>query len=89
MHPLKSTEARAHWIHTKLSEALTPTHLEVIDQGWQHVGHAEEGAGHFLVRIASPHFKNKKIIDCHRLIYQTLGNTIGQGIHALQIDIQA
>jgi BolA protein len=60
----------------------------VIDQGWQHIGHAEEGAGHFKVRIASSKFKGLTLVECHRLVYAALGEAIGNNIHALQIDIQ-
>lgn len=80
-------DPRAQWLHTTLSEALKPTHLEVIDQGWQHMGHVEEGAGHFLVRIGSPQFTEQSLINCHRLVYRALGDRVGQDIHALQLDI--
>lgn len=75
-------------LQKKLSQALAPTFLDVIDEGAQHIGHAEEGAGHFAVRIASPLFKNKPLIECHRLVYSALGeNGVGKGIHALRIEI--
>jgi BolA protein len=83
-----STDNRADWIADKLQAALAPTILEVIDQGWQHMGHAEEGAGHFKVRIASPQFKSLELPECHRLIYRALEGAVGKTIHALQIDIQ-
>jgi BolA family transcriptional regulator, general stress-responsive regulator len=74
-------------IQKKLTQSLAPTFLDVIDEGAQHIGHAEEGAGHFAVRISSPLFKNKPLVECHRLIYAALGNTMGGGIHALRIEI--
>lgn len=81
------TFARKSSLYTKLSQALAPTYLEVIDDGAQHRSHAEEGAGHFTVRISSPLFLNKPLIECHRLVYLALGNTVGTEIHALQIEI--
>lgn len=74
-------------IQKKLHQALAPTFLEVIDEGDQHVGHAEEGAGHFAVRISSPLFKNKTLVESHRLIYAALGDTMRNEIHALRIEI--
>jgi BolA protein len=85
-HP-EFTDPRAKWIYATLSEALEPNHLEVIDQGWQHIGHSEEGAGHFLVRIGSPVFADQSLINCHRLVYRALGDRVGRDIHALQLDI--
>ncbi len=73
-------------LQKKLHLALAPTFLEVIDEGDQHRGHA--GAGHFAVRISSPLFKNKPLVQCHRLVYTALGKDfIGKAIHALRIEI--
>lgn len=77
----------ASTIQKKLYQSLAPTFLEVIDEGDQHIGHAEEGAGHFAVRVSSPLFKNKPLVECHRLIYAALGDTMGSEIHALRIEI--
>lgn len=74
-------------IQKKLHQALAPTFLDVIDEGDQHIGHAEEGAGHFAVRISSPLFNNKPLVECHRLIYAALGDTMRNEIHALRIEI--
>ncbi len=78
---------RSSIIRTKLTQALAPTFVEVIDEGDQHIGHAEEGAGHFAVRLSSPLFQNKPLLECHRLVYAALGNTMGTEIHALRIEI--
>lgn len=79
-HPTEST------IQKKLNQALAPTFLEVTDEGDQHKGHKNEGAGHFSVRVASPLFKNKPLVECHRLVYAALGDTMRE-IHALKIEI--
>lgn len=78
---------RASIIYKKLYQSLAPTFLDVIDEGEQHRGHAEEGAGHFAVRISSPLFTNKPLLESHRLVYAALGNTVGSEIHALRIEI--
>jgi BolA protein len=80
----------ASTIQKKLHQALAPTFLEVMDEGDQHLGHANEGAGHFLLRISSHLFKNKPLVECHRLVYAALGKEIiGKAIHALRIEIIA
>ena len=81
------TVDRSYIIRTKRTQALAPTFLEVIDEGEQHIGHAEEGAGHFAIRLSSPLFQNKPLLECHRLVYAALGNTMGTEIHALRIEI--
>lgn len=81
------TADRLSIIRSKLTQALAPTWLEVIDEGAQHIGHNKEGAGHFAVRLSSPLFQNKPLLECHRLVYAALGNTMGTEIHALRIEI--
>lgn len=74
-------------IQKKLYQALAPTFLDVIDEGDQHIGHAHAGAGHFAVRVSSPLFQNKPLVECHRLVYAALGDTMNNEIHALRIEI--
>ena len=66
---------------------LSPTELEIIDDGALHVGHGAEG-GHYTVMIASPKFEGKNLIQCHRLVYQALGDMVGNEIHAVSIKIK-
>jgi BolA protein len=73
-------------IRQRLTQALAPTELEVVDEGHLHAGHAGEGKGHFHVRIASAAFAGLLPIRCHRLIYAALDGLMENGIHALSID---
>lgn len=74
----------------RLQEALAPTHLEVLDESWQHEGHAgANGTGsgtHFRVRIASPLFTGKRRVAQHRLVYDALQIFIDHGAHAIAIE---
>jgi len=74
----------------RLRQQLQPTELEVLDESWQHEGHAgANGTGfgtHFRVRIASPLFVGKTRVARHRLVYDALQNFIDQGVHALAIE---
>ena len=74
----------------RLRQHLQPTELEVLDESWQHEGHAgANGTGvgtHFRVRIAAPQFAGKARVAQHRLVYDALQNFIDQGVHALAIE---
>ena len=73
-----------------LRAALAPTELEVLDESWQHAGHAgANGSGfgtHFRVRIASPRFAGLNRVARHRLVYDALQNFIDAGAHAIAIE---
>lgn len=79
-------------LDARLRERLAPSRLEVIDESYQHAGHAGvNGTGfgtHFRVRIASPLFTNRSRVACHRLVYDALQDFIDQGLHALAIETE-
>ncbi|HET7562219.1 MAG TPA: BolA family protein [Rhodanobacteraceae bacterium] len=75
-------------IRRLLDEAFNPTTLDVIDEGHLHIGHAGEGSGHFRVRIASAALAGKTRVQQHRLVYAAVASLMGNGIHALAIDVQ-
>ncbi len=78
----------AETIRRKLVEALAPTHLEIIDESHQHVGHAgyrEGGETHFRVEIASASFEGQSRVARQRTIYGLLGDEFAAGLHALSI----
>lgn len=81
--------ARIGDIRAKLTAALIPQSLEVLDEGHLHIGHAGEGSGHFRVRIVSAAFAGKNPIQRHRLVYAAVDDLIGHGIHALAIEARA
>lgn len=78
---------RIERIRTLLTQALTPTSLEIIDDSHKHAGHegAKGGGGHFNVSICTAEFEGKTLIQRHRMIYDALGNMMQQDIHALSI----
>ncbi len=94
--PLK-TQGMSHTpnallLEARLHERLAPSRLEVIDESYQHVGHAganDAGVGtHFRVRIASHIFNGKSRVARHRLVYDVLQDFIDQGLHALAIEAE-
>ena len=80
-------------LHARLRERFVPSHLEVIDESYQHAGHAganDSGVGtHFRVRIASQLFTGTSRVARHRLVYDALQDFIDQGLHALAIEAEA
>lgn len=83
------TAALVEEIRRRLTAALQPVELDVVDEGYKHVGHANEGKGHFHVRVVSAAFAGQLPIKRHRLVYAALGDLMDQGIHALSIDAKA
>ncbi len=77
-------------IRERLEIALKPDSLDVADESHKHEGHAgaKTGMGHFAVTIQSPLFADKKILACHRLIYQALDDLMNTEIHALRITLK-
>lgn len=83
------TAEMAEQIRRRLTDALQPIELDVVDEGYKHVGHAYEGKGHFHVRVVSAAFAGQLPIKRHRLVYAALGELMDHGIHALSIDAKA
>ncbi len=81
----------AQQIHQRLTERLSPTALEVIDESALHAGHAgasPTGQGsHIRVRVASPLFTGMSRVQRHRLVYDALQDFIDRGLHALAIEL--
>ena len=82
------TAERVAEIRRRLTEALEPTELDVIDEGHLHIGHAgaQSGRGHFRVIIVSSHFSGLRPIQAHRLVYDALGTLMESDIHALSVE---
>lgn len=74
-------------IEERLTQALSPLFLEVIDESHQHIGHAgaKSGASHFAVVIIAKQFEGLSLIQRHQMIYALLKDLIPQEIHALKI----
>jgi len=79
---------RSDKIHAILTQAFSPSALQVEDESWKHAGHAgvkESGGGHFVVHITAAIFADSPRIACHRMINQALKDEFGATIHALSI----
>lgn len=80
-------------IEKKLTEALAPTHLEVIDDSASHAGHTGNPDGdresHFHVNVASSAFEGKNRVARQRLVNAALREELKEDIHALSMKCTA
>jgi BolA family transcriptional regulator, general stress-responsive regulator len=77
-------------IQNCLQQALQPTELLVQDDSHLHADHAGAKEGrHFSVQVVSPRFSGLARLARHRLVYDSLSQLMGQGIHALAIEARA
>ena len=82
-----ASNSRIDEIRARLSSALAPTALEIVDESHKHVGHegARDGRGHFAVTIVSAAFAGELPLARHRRVYAALGELMQTDIHALTI----
>lgn len=92
MSYVMGTGPTAAQLEARLTERLAPTRLQVLDESYQHAGHAganDSGFGtHFRVRVASHMFTGLSRVARHRLVYDALQDFIAQGLHALAIETE-
>lgn len=72
----------------KLSAALDPVSLEVIDESHLHAGHSgarPDGESHFRVKVVSGAFEGKPLVKRHRMINEILAEELRERVHALAI----
>ncbi|MGX2039468.1 BolA family protein [Methylocaldum sp. MU1018] len=80
--------SRVEKIRSRLKDALSPVHLDIVDNSLAHAGHSgamETGGGHFYATIVSEAFEGKSSVQRHQLVYRALGDLMQKEIHALNI----
>ncbi|MEQ9608510.1 MAG: BolA family protein [Kiloniellaceae bacterium] len=80
--------AVTHTIERKLTEALAPHRLKIVDESEKHKGHAgyrEGGETHFRVEVVSDAFAGQNRVARQRRVYEILAAELAGGIHALQL----
>lgn len=70
-------------IESKLS-ALTPSHLEVVNESNQH-NVPPNSETHFKVVIVAGEFEGKRKVARHQLIYGLVGEELAGPVHALAL----
>ncbi|CEM28666.1 unnamed protein product [Vitrella brassicaformis CCMP3155] len=85
-------------IERKLTEELSPTSLEIVDESAGHADHLgmqEEphkfagGETHFRIDVTSEMFEGLSRVKRHQLVYKILDEEIKNAIHAISINAQA
>jgi BolA protein len=87
-----STAPLAEIIAARLTDSLTPSHLEVINDSHHHAGHmGDDGTGesHFTVVVESDRFVGLNRVARQRLVNQALADLLSSRIHALAIRARA
>lgn len=77
-----------HRIKTKLTEAFSPAHVELVDELALHAGHAGArpgGESHFRLMIVADLFNGRSRVERQRMVYNALGDLMSTDIHALSI----
>lgn len=78
----------ANEIRTRLTIALEPIRLDVINESELHAGHRSSpgtGESHFRVLIVAPRFAGLSRVARHRLVNETLAGLVGGKVHALAL----
>lgn len=76
----------------KLQQKFSPAELKVIDESHHHAGHSgarPDGESHFKVKIVAEAFAGQSLLQCHRLINETLADELKERVHALSIQAKA
>lgn len=78
----------ADLIRQRLTAALAPSALDLVDESALHVGHAgarPQGESHFRVSIVAAAFAGKSRLERQRLVFAALGDLMQTDIHALSV----
>ena len=76
----------------RLNSALSPTHVELVDESEKHRGHGgynPSGESHFSLEVESEAFTGKSRVERQRMVYHALGDLMKERVHALQIKARA
>lgn len=83
-------------IRDRLTAALAPAELDVIDDSAKHAGHQFHPGGvepggetHFTVKVVSDAFAGKTRLARHRIVNDLLAQELADGVHALAIVAKA
>jgi BolA protein len=78
-------------IRARLTEALAPERLEIVDESHKHAGHAgaRGGGGHYWADIVAGAFAGRPLLERHRMVYAALGDMMNQEIHAFSMRCKA
>lgn len=71
-------------IENKLTEALSPQHLEVLNES--HLHNVPPGSeSHFKVTVVTERFEGQRLVARHRMINSLLAEELAGAVHALAL----
>ena len=71
-------------IRRKIEEALSPTHIEVVDES--HMHNVPQGAeSHFNLFVVSDGFEGNRLVQRHQQVYRALVDEMAGSVHALAL----
>ncbi|MCE3231446.1 MAG: bolA-like family protein [Alphaproteobacteria bacterium] len=79
-------------IREKLTKALDPQVLEIVDESLKHAGHAGARPGgntHFHIKAVSKVFEPLSRLERHRKVHELLKGELNTQIHALSLDLRS
>lgn len=79
-------------IREKLTRALQPSRLEIVNESHLHAGHQSSpgtGESHFRVLVVAPAFAGKSRLERHRIVNAALADELKHQIHALAVTAHA
>ena len=82
----------AETMRRKLTEALAPTQLAIVDESHRHAGHAgarPEGETHLRIEIVSEKFAGLSRSERQRLVHRVLVSELAGRVHALSLATRA
>tara|TARA_B110000879_G_C10905174_1_gene406103 strand:- start:130 stop:456 length:327 start_codon:yes stop_codon:yes gene_type:complete len=71
-------------IISKLTAALSPSHLDVVNESHKHSG-PRDAETHFKIVIVADAFNSQRSVARHQMIYKTLVDELAAEVHALAI----
>ena len=84
VHPTPVADA----IQDRLTAALAPSRLDLVDESALHAGHAgarAEGESHFRMLIVTAMFIGKSRLERQRMVFDALADLMRSDVHALSI----
>ena len=78
----------AHTIEEKLTAALAPKTLDVVNESHLHASHASSpgtGDSHFRVTVISEKFSDVNRVNRQRMVYEILKDELEGPVHALAL----
>jgi len=73
--------ARHTLLTQRITAALSPVHLELVDESYKHSAGPDAGT-HWKCVVVSAAFEGKRLVQRHRAVYAALGDAMDTGVHA-------